>query len=166
MAKKDIKSADAETASAKSNSDKIEFKLSQILSLDFSYRQLTIPFEQASGGVNYNVTPNIAVSLERNEIIVTMSVVGTLTQTKEDFFNASTRFIFLLQNLSSILGKKEDNTVQFKDKVQEKNLITSLIGISYSTLRGMIIEKGSGTILQMEFLPLVDPQIFLKNNLK
>jgi len=66
--------------------------------------------------------------------------------------------IFEVINLNEII-KNENQLLKIPEI-----LILSLIGISISTTRGMLIAKTSGSLLQNAFIPVINPSDFLKEN--
>lgn len=143
----------------------IQFKLIQIITTEFGFTQIVKKFEKTAVSVNYNIEPKIGFRLELSQMIVTLEVTAMIISTKESFFKASSTFVFEIANINDIVQKSSDNVLSFKDVNQKKPFIASLIGIAYSTMRGIIIEKGSGTILQTEFMPLIDPNVFIKEQI-
>lgn len=70
-------------------------------------------------------------------------------------------FHFQIKNLNNFYELKEDNHPVFSGL-----LIAALLGLSFSTARGIIFEKLSNTNLQSIILPVVDPKDMLQTKVK
>ncbi len=96
-----------------------------------------------------------SINLENNECILTMSVVieyadGDGEEEPIDV-NAKlkTAFSFFVNNLDKHLIEKEEGNV-----IIEENLHNVLLRLSYSTFRGIFLEKFSDTIFDGVILPM------------
>lgn len=141
---------------------KIEYKLTGIFTSKFNFNNPVKSFIAKPGISNYNIDPKVGCNIDTNQFFVILNISSKIVETDETFFNSSTTFLFEMNNLKDIIEKNENNLVIFKHKEQEERTLLSLISISYSTMRGIILEKGSGTILQTEILPIIDPNVFIK----
>jgi len=141
----------------------IEYRIAGVILDKFHFNTLSKVFEPKHGAplANYNIMPTIGFTIDKNEAFVSIGIIGTIKETGEEFINASCRFIFVVTNLKNLM-ENIDGKIHFKDKEVERALVPSLIGVSYSTTRGILLSRGAGTILQSEILPVVDPNIFLK----
>ena len=74
--------------------------------------------------------------------------------------NTSTMFVFMINNIESVV-KHEKGSTQI-----DNNVLVILLNISISTLRGIIFEKTKGTVLQKEFLPIINPKMLLEKPLE
>lgn len=66
-------------------------------------------------------------------------------------------FHFVVENLNEFIEKEEDNLIRLKGA-----LTPTLAGIAYSTARGVIWEKLSGTYFSHIVLPVINPNDLLK----
>jgi|GEM_PF-3794654 hypothetical protein len=141
-----------------------EYKLRSIVVNNFIYKVPKKPYTQMpAGNSNFNVDPKIRFSIDQNELALIMNVIGTIKETGEEFVNASALFIYHINNLNDFVNDEGGKTgVIFKDKKLEEHFIPTIIGICYSTMRGILIGKAADTILQTETLPVVNPRIFFK----
>jgi hypothetical protein len=64
----------------------------------------------------------------------------------------SARFYFHVKNLKNLVEEKED-----KSLIMNTHLVVNIIGIIYSTLRGILLVKAQDTILEMVTLPVLNP---------
>ena len=142
----------------------VDWKFKSVVILKFNYTLLTKPFKQVHGCSIFNISPKLAFDVGANEVHITISIVGKIRETDEIFIDASTLFIYDVRNLNDLVSVNKDKTiVSFKDKGVEKQIVPLMIGVSYSTMRGIMIAKGGGTIMQVELLPIVNPQQFHKD---
>lgn len=148
----------------KENKPSLEYKITNVIIDRFNYNSLTKIFKPEPGEslVNYNIVPNAGFIVDKNEAVVTISINGSIKSTNEEFVNISVRFIFEVKNLKDFV-EEVGGKITFMEKSNEKNLLASIVGVSYSTMRGILITKGAGTILQTELLPVLDPNIFFKS---
>lgn len=128
----------------------------------FNYGITTIPFEHKAGAINYNVDPAVGFNLEMNQANVDIEIIAKVVSTDEEFFTCAIAFIYGIPDLKNIIEINTENIIIFKNKALEGYVVQSLIGVSYSTLRGIIMEKCSGTILQTNLLPVINPATFLR----
>lgn len=143
----------------------IEFKLIHVGVLDFAFNQIKKEFDPNSFPVGYHIDPKIGINIPMSHITVTLIITATIIPTKESFLKTTSLFVFEIAKINDIAEIGQNNTVAFKNIKDKKPFLASLIGISYSTMRGIIMEKGSGTILQSNFLPLIDPNTFIKDQI-
>lgn len=144
----------------------VGYKLLKVITTEFSFNGPKKPFTYAPGSVNYNVLPKVGLNPDLSQVIVTLEIAGNIKHTEEEFFKTSSTFIFEVEDMEELI-KWEDKKPVFKDSAQEISLFCAMIGIAYSTCRGIVMEKGARTILQSDILPLVNPMIFInKNSLK
>jgi len=79
--------------------------------------------------------------------------------------------IYTSENMKEVLGKIETATEFHVPKLREvlndselhKQTLAILVGITVSTTRGVLLAKGSGTILQNFILPILDTQWLVEN---
>jgi hypothetical protein len=84
-------------------------------------------------------------------------------ETKELIMEMETTFTYLIPDLKKHIkttkNKEGKDVTEFIDP-RNKGLIILLLGVSYSTMRGMVYERNRGTFLESVYLPIVDPNIF------
>jgi hypothetical protein len=142
----------------------VPYKLLKVMTTDFNYSGPKKQFEHKPNMVNYEITPSVAMNPDLNQFIITISLMGKITSTDEKFFSAASTFVYEIGGLQSLIKVNEDDrTTVFGDQKIENQIISTLIGTSFSTMRGIIMEKGAGTILQIEFLPIINPMVFIKD---
>ena len=97
-----------------------------------------------------------------------------ISQVLKDGFNHSLRkFIELslaidrvpniqLVSFEDYLSRKKEKTVPKSTPIILQLNSPGTLNISISTLRGIILEKTKGTVLQKEFLPIINPKMLLE----
>ncbi len=73
------------------------------------------------------------------------------------FANFQYEFYFKVDNMHDLLSE---------EKVVHPEIITSVLSLAYSTLRGIILERTCGTLLGSVILPIVNPLQLLKYGVK
>lgn len=69
-------------------------------------------------------------------------------------------FLFTVDNMHDFLKPTEDDRTVF-----EGQLIGTLMGIAYSTMRGLLYSKFADTKLNGLILPIINPNVLLKNKI-
>jgi hypothetical protein len=144
----------------------IKYKLKEILLNKFSF--LT-PIQNDPIGtvveipINYSVSPRINFNVESELIVVTMSIQAIKDGANEAIMSIENVFVYNAFDLKKyiVLEDEKINEYKFKNE-KDESLLTILIGISLSTMRGIIYEKTSGTLLQNAPLPIMDPSVFVR----
>lgn len=145
----------------------IQFRIVNINTIQSEYNQpKAFEYIEGQGHVNFNVDPKVGFKVDSDLAFVTLNITASIIPTKEIFFKTSIVFTFAIVDLKNIIVEKENKILHFKHKTQEDALILPLISISFSTARGIIMERYSGTVLQAELLPIVDPKVFIKPKTK
>ena len=149
----------------KENKALISYALSGIQTnrFNFSSPKINIPFDEVN--VDYNINPIIKYDIKEDLILLIINVKAKITGTEENILDSETTFIYHAKDLKTFMEPLEDtNTWKFKD-AKDDGLVVAILGISISTLRGMLYEKSRGTILELKLLPIVNPaSFFVKNN--
>lgn len=70
-------------------------------------------------------------------------------------------FTFYVENLEDFL---EPNEEQGKTSNIDALMVAVLVGIAYSTVRGIVFTRTQGTSLNSVILPVIDPKKMLENN--
>ena len=91
-----------------------------------------------------------------------MQIRAAINETKEEVLSIETLFFYKAENLNNYITEDKEKGWKFKDK-RHLGLLTTLIGISISTMRGIMIEKSKGTLLDGKMLPIINPNTFIKN---
>lgn len=144
----------------------IKYALKEIITHRFS---LILPTKISNSSkvieleIKHNITPIIKYKVEDDLILVIMQVKTFIQETEEIVMDAETAFVYHAVDLKTFLDHdKENNTWRFID-IRNEALLTALIGISLSTMRGILYEKSLGTILESAPLPIMNPSTFIKS---
>jgi hypothetical protein len=142
----------------------LHWGLKNVVITKYNYSMSTKPFNQVPGSSIFTINPLFAFTPNFDEIHVTINIIGKIKETNEIFIDATALFIFGVSNLKDFADYNEEKTnISFKDKNFEKMIVPMIIGVAYSTMRGILIAKGAGTILQVDYLPIINPQQFHKD---
>lgn len=101
-----------------------------------------------------DVAHKSAHNLKDERIRIKLLINLSDQQKKEDgnHLDFEADFHFKIQNLKNFYDLNEDNTPRFSG-----NLIATLLGISFSTARGMLYERLANTNFQGVILPVISP---------
>lgn len=114
--------------------------------------------------IKHNLSPIIKYKVDNDLIIIILKVSTFIQETDEVVMEAETAFVYHALNLKEYLEHdKEKNAWKFLD-VRNEALLLTLIGISLSTMRGILHERVRGTILESAPIPILNPANFLKPN--
>lgn len=119
-----------------------EIMLSSVRTLEFSFTQLAVNYKknyQFQLSFRFNYTDN------NNNLIFTLRLKFK-TKDEDELGQLITENIFKIKN-SGISFK--DNELKIPDQI-----LNIILSVSYSTARGILIEKGSNTIFGKKLLPL------------
>jgi hypothetical protein len=137
---------------------RVRYRLERVITEKFSYE---LPKQKQPEGfeVNYNIEPLITSNVEQDKLFVKLKVKGILKSSQEQILSAESVFVFNIQNLKQYLTAKKGEDL-FQPAFQPH--MADFLGISISTLRGILIEKLSGTSLGRKFIPVVNPNSFFQ----
>lgn len=110
--------------------------------------------------LKYDVTPKIGVDGEKDIIGITLRIVGKIIETEEITLESEDVFEFNVPGLKNHVIINENRTWRFINSEHAK-LLNVLMGITYSTMRGVLLERTRGTILETTFLPIIDPGVLV-----
>jgi hypothetical protein len=117
--------------------------------------------------VSYHIAPVITSSVEREFIYIRLTVSGKIKETEEDILSIDALFTFRIPGLIDFVTIKDPKTKDWDFKVPtNRNIILSMINVSVSTMRGILLEKLRGTILHSKPLPLINPKVFVAGESK
>lgn len=120
---------------------------------------------------NYELADNIPLSRDRNEspkfkmeilktigikekiirLVFTIELKAYIKTKKEGSAVYTTEHLFTIENLEDLVNKNEE------DIEIDTVLDTTLTGLAYSTVRGKLHEKFSGTLFSNFILPIIRP---------
>ena len=111
-------------------------------------------------GVEIQLGQNTAFNLEKKNIRIRLNInmQGMLNETEKTGLSAEycIEFHIHVDNLEQFLIEKEGN------KIVDRKLGGTLIGIVYSSARGIILERTYSTYFKGVILPVIDPNLLLE----
>ncbi len=111
------------------------------------------PLDAARIEVNINL--NHGFDFEKKLMFMTYGIGITASNEKGEKLEIGAeftmQFVVHVQNLEEFVKETEDQ------KVIDKRIGTTAVGITYSTMRGIVLSQLMGTKLQGVFLPVLDP---------
>ena len=135
----------------KFRTDKV--KMIQAICLDYSIRNNII---EDIAGFSYEYKTETSFDEENKYVFVHLKI-DILAELKEKKEAGSFEFgfTFEVENIVELITEEEGNWLL------DDTLHFSLMGISFSTARGMIVTHGAGTILNNAYLPVINPASLL-----
>jgi hypothetical protein len=100
---------------------------------------------------------NITEKLAKSEYKVDIETISSNSNNIEAKGSFHIIFIFRIDNLEELAKLNKDNLVDL-----DPALGNALVSITYSTARGLLINKVSGTPLEKFILPVIDPNTLIK----
>lgn len=100
---------------------------------------------------------NITEKLAKSEYKVDIETISSNSNNIEAKGSFNIIFIFRIDNLEELAKLTKDNLVDL-----DPALGNALVSITYSTARGLLINKVSGTPLEKFILPVIDPNTLIK----
>ena len=112
------------------------------------------------GNFRVGYSQNSAFNFEKKNIRVRLEIILDGIDERENLIGIQgdfgLDFHFHVENLDEFIEELDGN------KKVSGNLGPTLISIAYSTARGIVIERTQGTFLNGTILPVIDPNVFLK----
>jgi hypothetical protein len=148
--------------SKKSTTYNLAYRISQIHTLKFSFKDLeTGRIDQLFDSPNaLSINSNTSLIIDKEKSTITIDINTELIDTKKEdtLVEHTGRTIYIVNGLGSVYNKEKDNF----DLPDE--LIVQLFGIAYTHSRALLATEISPTIYKGKYmLPVIDPRIFLKN---
>ena len=154
---------------------KIEPEMIHMLSIKTLKGKIKNDSESDSSAIaGYRFTNDLATALNPEEKIVGLKLtlyIDTLDKNQNKLgieASYTHEFVFRVDNLADFVGPEEDEVAENEgsekksdlvpDETLDPILLGTLAGISYSTLRGIIMSRTQGTALNTVILPVIDPK--------
>lgn len=116
-----------------------------------------IPIDEDEKVTNFNIVSQFSLDIKRSIFHVDVKVKCSYKD-QDDKDNEFCRFEsqsqFVIKDLANTIDRTEDGKVFFKSD----DVSAVFLGISYSTTRGALATKASGTILESQLLPVIEPR--------
>ena len=140
----------------------VQFQYAKIQEVGCSFDSSVLPSLEDFDYKKLNIEFGFKLELEEKENIL---ILGLLVKYFYDGNNEQNKVLelitenhFRIIDLPKIIEVKENN--EFLDKA---NILPTLIGLSISTLRGMLFIKTAGTVLANPPLPVINPTEILQS---
>lgn len=143
----------------------LSFKISleKLRVAHFTVNEVVIDDESHANEIIKNLAIEIKTKIafdEDNKLTMVILKLAYINNTTlENMMEITLETIFRLEPFNEIRVKTEKG-IKFIDD----NIAYTILGITFSTARGIIFEKLRGSKLQQFLLPVVDPKILLSNN--
>lgn len=113
----------------------------------------------------HNIHPIVHFDVDNNRIVITMQIKTLIKATSALIVETELVFNYGIIDFSNYVTQDANGIWKFINE-RDKELIVLLIGISYSTSRGILLEKLKGSTLSNALLPIIDPHDFFKQQKK
>lgn len=148
-----------------SNNIQLSLNLKSIEVKEFSFKTPSKEKEEeVLSNLRFDLTSSYE-SLVKDDIF---NSILTITFKREDendiieYVKLQVEFVYYVSPLKEITHEvNKDGKVL--TAFNNNNILGTLLGISYSTLRGVFFEKTSNTIFKKIVLPIVDPTVLFRN---
>lgn len=131
------------------------FKLISINILSFSLKNEQNLKNESNFVFGIGVQDKINIDKNTIEVITTVIIYSDKTK-KTEIGDLKTSNIFEVKDMKMHI-QKEDNIIGFP-----KVILASLVGISISNTRGILVAKAAGTALAKAIIPIINPTNMLR----
>ncbi len=135
-------------------------KILEINEISFNNKSLPIPVEELEFGKNliYGLGINLDFDFKNEILKLKLLLNYTLNELNESFLQLETEIVFHIKNLNeAIVPNKEEKKVNIND-----DLLSTLLGVSIGSARGILSTKTKGTSLVTFPLPIINVKEVLK----
>ncbi len=131
--------------------------ISTIRVLDFWFNQ---EFENTERNrkeeLVFETKPEVKLRSENHEVAILLSISAFFKESSERAYKVKFAMVYTIANYDDLLSENTGDVS--KELAAERSLlIITLLGMTFSTLRGILCEKFSSTIYRDKLLPVVDP---------
>jgi hypothetical protein len=142
----------------------MSFKLDKIQMIKASCLSFSVnknPSEEIKGFL-YDYSTQTKADTENKLIFIQLKIdISATLELEENKFKAGTfefGFTYQVENLDELIQISDEH------RTLDKVLHMSIMGIAFSTARGIIITRAANTFLENAFLPIVNPSNLLDLN--
>jgi hypothetical protein len=141
----------------------IKYGLKSIETTNFVIKNPTQKIESLKKlEIDFDVNPVVKYNIAQDCILILVEIKGLIKETQEEILHIKTAFVYHAIDLKKYMEEIEKTNVwKFLDS-RNNALLVTLIGVSLSTMRGILFEKTRGTILEKFNLPIMNPSDFVK----
>lgn len=115
----------------------------------------------AMSGLSFSFSQDSGVSMDDNNIILNLKISINAVEESEDGFAKGEfyfQFLFNIENLIDLTSVEENGVVNVSG-----DLATTIMGIAYSTSRGLVLSATEQSVLEGVLLPVVNPSNLIKS---
>lgn len=147
------------------NKDNIGYRISQIHSLKFSFKDIEIErlnqIFETQNALALNTSTSFNIDKEKSTIIIDINTQLVDNEKENVLVEHSGRTVYIVKGLDSVYNEDENN-FDLPD-----GLVIQLFSIAYSHARALLATEISPTIYKDKYmLPVIDPRVFLKKDNK
>jgi len=138
-------------------------RLSKINVLDYSYNEKHVANRDFDGIIKnllIDTKTTIDIDEDKKIIKIKLKIEFRLKDLLEVFFEILVETSFELSPFDQIVQKNDSGNIFITDD----SITNTLLGLSFSTARGIVFERLRGSMLQGVLLPVIDPKMLLSNN--
>lgn len=138
----------------------ILIKILEINEISFNNKSLPIPVEEVEFGKNlvYGLGINLDFDFKNEILKLKLLLNYTLNELNESVLQLETEIVFHIKNLNkAIVPNTEEKKVNIND-----DLLSTLLGVSIGSARGILSTKTKGTSLVIFPLPIINVKKVLK----
>ncbi len=138
----------------------ILIKILEINEISFNNKSLPIPVEEVEFGKNlvYGLGINLDFDFKNEILKLKLLLNYTLNELNESVLQLETEIVFHIKNLNkAIVPNTEEKEVNIND-----DLLSTLLGVSIGSARGILSTKTKGTSLVIFPLPIINVKEVLK----
>lgn len=110
--------------------------------------------------LNFSFNFSFRYDTDQDEFGILTSVSYLYGEEKNEYLKANIEVIYEIHQLKDKLNEEEEYFA-----LPEK-FLASLLGIAFSTVRGMIISRSKGTIWERKYLPIINPTQILRDEME
>jgi len=140
------------------NTKKTQFsyRLKSINILSFNFNGINLIDKKSKPPfLKYNLEIKSGSNKENKAVIIVAIITTYFNKDNEPYSKLSIEYIFDIKDPNNLIFQEEEPNIPY-------DLMLTFISIAISTSRGILFEKGRGTLMQQEPLPLIDPTRFIK----
>jgi len=136
----------------------IRFRLAEVNTYYFQQNPPLKPFDQNNPSlIDYNLNFALPNKIEDNRVSIICKIEALIKETLERIGEIQTEFKFEIDSIN-------DKPIKSSEKIGiPQDIITTFVSITISTMRGIMIEKFRGTLLQHQLLPVINPTVITQN---
>ena len=143
--------------------DQIKFLESRVASFRMDNQLNPATDGKRISGFDYSITTSQDIDIKKCVIRVRIGVVlQAVLKGQEERFEAGeihTETVFQIKQLPKFMAGPNGESMDLPPAIGG-----TVLGLAYSTMRGVLLTLGAGTILSRAFLPVVNPVTLLRNS--